>query len=167
MSSFNMAEWCGMQRGAIAALRAELEDLRLFVRSNVLNADEASRVDAKIAKAVSKFESVEASSESIILAFEADSKEGRACKLPESGQQSQVDEKRDTQVIGSGDVGTLSGAETLASPLPGSPPDNEQGSAASPPTEAKEEKPAKEEHEAAHGKAHAKESHAKGHGHKH
>lgn len=75
--SFNLRDWCPLHRAAVLALRAELADLRSFVRANVLNGDEASRLLAKIGKADEKFGAVEASGESLILAFEADCSEGQ------------------------------------------------------------------------------------------
>lgn len=150
-----MREWCGLQRAALAALRAELADLRVFVNNNVLNADEAQRVRAKLDKAVTKFEAVDLSSESLILSFEAEST-GAASDSVLDARDCATDPNattvsRETQVIGAGDVGQLSGAEILAgggvqnqtatvvsgsdveaggiaTTLPGTPPDTVQGS---------------------------------------
>jgi len=154
-----------LHRQAVAALAAELADLRKFVSANVLNADEASRVAAKLSKAEEKFRAVEASGESLILAFEADSKpeqgEGTVggCAVPSEsimgsglpadtigglGTGSIHDEAttesngppttiaRETEIVGSGDVGTLpesvvqgSDAPAAAESVPAEPPATE------------------------------------------
>lgn len=155
---FNMKEWCPLHRSATTALRAELADLRSFVRQNVLDADAAARVGAKIEKACAKFDAVEASSESLILAFEADCGGGPAsrpmtdaemCASGEGSGSGSGSDTREQQVISHSDVGELpSGIAT---------------SATAPATEAEaktETKAEEKAHEKAHDKAHSKKGHA-------
>lgn len=129
---FNMKEWCPLHRSATKALRDELSDLRSFVRQNVLDADAAARVEAKIGKTCAKLDSVEASSESLILAYEADcggAQGGPGCDRDSIGSTEGIgsgsgggsgtsEPAKEPQVIGSGDVGTLPTtiAATAASP---------------------------------------------------
>jgi len=130
--SFNLRDWCPLHRQAVAALAAELADLRKFVSANVLNADEASRVAAKLSKADEKFQAVEASGESLILAFEADHPKESATGPGTDG--GSIHDDTAGSEVATGPATTvatqteLSGAETLAT-VPGTTPDTVQGSA--------------------------------------
>src|SRR5690606_12168150 len=68
-----MREWCSSHREKIEAMRNELNNLRQFVRSNVLNGDEAARVLRQLEKFGAACSLVDESSEQVIRTYEAES----------------------------------------------------------------------------------------------
>lgn len=129
----------------LEAVRLELVALRTLVGTVVLNAGELQQVQEGVSRVAAKLDPLVPTAKELHLGImdaetapaadpdeddldDAEGDEGAAD--PNAKEPADFPVARETQTVGPGDVGTLSGAELMAGGgLPANAPDNEQGSA--------------------------------------